>query len=135
MGSKLTPTTNSFDAEQISLILDACARNGVATLKFGNLEVWFGPKAGPPEIVIPRDFALKGPLPPGAVTNYPAQTPSPGDEMPDHEKQEEQSLRQSELALREEQLEELQITDPLAYERVIQNEGLEDADGANGDRV
>lgn len=120
-------TTISFDAQGISLILDSCARNGVAILKFGELEVWFGPKAGP----TPKN----PPLPPGSdgypVANEETQTPSPGTEMPNHEKITQETLEQDERILREQQLEELAITDPVAYEKLVNAGGLEDVESGD----
>lgn len=121
-------TSNSFDPAGIALIIDSCARNGVATLKFGDLEVWFSSKAGPPAptLTLPAHLARQLGIEPVPQTNYP-HTSTPGAEMPDHDQINKDTLERETEQMREDQLEDLKITDPLAYETIIRNEGLEDA--------
>lgn len=64
-------------------------------------------------------------------TNYSA--PSTGNALPDFDKQNQESLEHNEMLLREEQLEELKITNPLAYEELMRNEGLEDDERPSDD--
>lgn len=99
-------------------IISTSAREGVTVLKFRDLRVEFGFK-------------------PLASSPYPLSTPAaiPTAEMvaPLQKKEEEHSTELDELELRERQIEELLLTDPLAAEEMIRLGELEDDDGSNND--
>lgn len=109
---------------EICAIIEACAKNGVALLKFGNLEIQRGPTAQLSE----NSEAPASLAPPAPLQNIPVA------EMTDkqHTEQNEKALLQEEFNTREEQIAELLITDPLAAEKLIALGDLEDADNESG---
>ncbi len=117
-GTKSTAANSSkrLAAQEICLIIEASAQHKVTLLKFGDLEIQFGPQADQQALLVP-------------VNAY----STPGVEIPDHDKINAETLRQNERELRVQQLEELKITDPSMYEEFVMQEGLEDVDDESGD--
>jgi hypothetical protein len=101
-----TPKT-TLDASDICAILKACGEHGVAELKFGDLQVVFPPKWG----------------------SWPGQRPLTPASSSDNALSEAQTsivaaetLEKEAISLKEDQLAELLLTDPLEYER-LESEG------------
>lgn len=117
---------NSLDAVGICTIIKACDEHKVSTLKFGDLEISFGPKA--------ENQPIQGEVksPPAPVLTY-YQKPEAEISEAQHKLNNEEGLRQAELELREQQIEELLITDPRRAEELLENGDLEDADDESGD--
>lgn len=104
--------TKGLTADEVVVILKACGDVQVAVLKFGNLYVRFSRNESPPS-----------PEPWGSV----AAPPVPATEIA--VKQAEQArlaFEQDELALKEEQLQELKLTDPEEYEKHVINGDLDE---------
>lgn len=133
MKSGTRPTTGinpkiDLASINIALIIKACARHRVATLKFGDLEISFGPKV---------KTTRTGP------TFLEEVPPSPSEahvEPPVTEITEQQqkniaraALEQDELSLREQQFAELLVTDPEAAEQMLADGELDDVDDERGD--
>lgn len=104
-------------AAEICLIIESSSKHQVSVLKFGDLYLRFGPQASPQETVM-----MPEPSTPGV------EIPEP-----DHAKINEATLRSEEAELRLFQIEELKLTNPLEYEELVRNEGIEDADDEPGD--
>lgn len=123
MRSTDSSQTKSLDSAAVCLIIEACAKYGVTTLKFSNLEFTRAPH-GPQDQVSPgpNDTAL--PLAPVAAMTEakPNDKPIPSEPW-----------EQTELEFREEQIAELQLTDPLRAEELIERGELTDADELGGD--
>jgi hypothetical protein len=114
-------TTKGLASEDICLIIESCSNHGVSTLKFGDFELSFGPKAQA--------------LPPGEDGNIDSSIP-PVTEITDDQRTKlaKDALEQDELDLRERQFAELTITDPLAAERMLIDEEVEnDSNGGDAD--
>lgn len=138
-GTKLTRGSSpkiELASSDIALIIKACARHGVATLKFGDLSLSFSP-----QVETPRTE----PTFPGEVrpweTGDPVEVPSephvqpPVTEMTDQERKniERAAFEQDELTLREQQFAELMVTDPEAAEQMLVDGELDDVDDEHGD--
>lgn len=123
-GTKNRSQSKTLAPEEICAIIDACAKNGVATLKFGDLEIQRGPTAQLSE----------NPEPPGSIapTAHPLNVPVAEMTEKQHAEQNERALLENENALREEQIAELLITDPLAAEKLIAMGELQDVDDEPG---
>jgi len=103
-----------LSTQSVCSIIETCARYNVAKLQFRDLMLEFGQKPEQP--------------PPGRTT---ATTVADMTEQ-EHQEQTKQALAEDELSLREQQLEELKITDPAEYERQIRDGELEDDDADRG---
>jgi hypothetical protein len=104
----------ALDTDGICSIIEACSRAGVAELKFGSLHVSFLPKLEQAQRVVWES----------------ASAPSSSDAAHSDAIQktnDEERLMFDEKALREQQLDEMMITDPLAYEELIASGELEDS--------
>lgn len=101
---------NNLSSEAICVIIESCAKHGVAELKFQDLHVKFG-KSAIQEL-------------------GPQNSNSPEAEISEeqHEEQTAHAIEKDEVDLREEQLEELFLTDPMAAEEMLRNGEFEDAD-------
>lgn len=121
--TKARSQVKTLAPEEICAIIEACAKNGVATLKFGDLEIQRGPPATRSE-----NPEAPASLAPTAHSNIPVA------EMTDqqHEQQNANNLVSEELATREAQIAELLVTDPVAAEKLILEGELEDADNESG---
>lgn len=97
----------ALSSQEVCAILEAGAKNGVSVLKFGDLLVRFGRHATP-TTAIPE----------------PATTATVTPET--HEAQTKDTLEVEELRLREQELAELQITDPLKYEQMLEDGDLDE---------
>lgn len=110
---------------EVISILEASAKSGVSVLKFGDLYVKFGKQTEPDSstLVEPQASAQSYPVV-GAMTAL------------DRLKAAKAALLRDEMEIREQQLEELKITDPLEYERQINDGELEDDtdESANDDQ-
>jgi len=99
-----------MDLKEISDIIDLCKRAGVSKFSLGDLCLEFGrPTKSELSATAASEQALS-------------------DEV--HLRQTKESLELRELRLRENQLEELLLTDPLKYEELILNGELVDGDEA-----
>lgn len=105
-----------LSTEQVVTILKASARCRVSVLKFRDLYVKFDSQVG-------QGRPLPGTLQQHAFT-------SPVAEMTDiqHQQSDLAALEQSELELREQELEELKITNPVRYEELVNEGELEEND-------
>lgn len=113
----------------IALIIKACARHGVATLKFGDLELSFSPQV--------ETTSTRPPLPgddPVQVLSE-AHVQPPVAEITEYQQSNiaKAALEHDELILREQQFAELVVTDPEAAEQMLVDGELDDADDDNGD--
>lgn len=115
------PKNLCLSTDQAVLLLEASARCGVLVLKFQGLYCEFGKKTEPEA------------APPGGPTEHAPKIPVA--EMTDnqHKKLRKAALEQSELDLREEQLEELKITNPVLYEEMVNQGELDEDDADSGD--
>ena len=93
--------SKSLSGEEIVKIIDACAKRKVVKLKLGDLELDFQPR--------PTQSPAMGPA-----------TPAPSPQVLAEQIQEqERSILKDETDVKEEQLAELQLTNPAEYERLI----------------
>lgn len=114
------PKNLGLSTEQVIQIMEASARCGVLILKFQGLYFQFGKKTEPV------------PAPPGGPTEHAPKNLVAEMTNNQHQKLAAAALEQSELELREEQLEELKITNPVLYEELV-NQGELDEDDADSD--
>lgn len=124
MGTSIVEETiNSLDTAQVLLIIEASARHRVSTLKFRGLEITFGPQAQVSPVSLPPEPTITSPLTPDAKMSEPkskeSRLPSGWDQL--------------ELEQKERYVSELQLTDPLAAEELIESGELFDADDQSGD--
>lgn len=106
----------SLTVDEVCRILDASARTGVSLLKLGDLHVEFGRKE-------PEPSRVPSPLRPDAI---------PAAEMAVLQlKEQNRSTELDELQLREDQIAELLLTDPLAAEEMIRNGDLEETNAGS----
>lgn len=110
----------ALSSDDVVRIIEASAKCGVGVLKFQDLMVSFG-KQVEPEVVLPGNPANNSASMVEAPTEQQLQT------------QGQNALEKSELELREEQLSELAITNPLEFERLINQGELEDDTDIDGD--
>ncbi len=117
-GTKSTAAelTKRLAAQEICLIIESSAQHKVSLLKFGDLEIRFGPPAAE-QAQLAQMYAQS----------------TPGVEIPDHDAINAETLRRNTSEIRAEQLEELKITNPSLYEEFVMQEGLEDVDDESGD--
>jgi hypothetical protein len=96
--------TTSFDSDSISRIIEVCSLNGVAKFSYGGLELSF--------LQIDR-----------------APTTEPVFVRPEtqvaQESQARSSLTKEELSLKQEQLEQMLLDDPVEYENLLRNRDIE----------
>lgn len=104
---------------EVCSILQSCAQHKVMELKFQDLQVSFSK----PTETLPGEASV------GATSRPPVKAMT--DQQ--HSNNARAALEQDELLLREQQLEELKITDPAEYERQIRDGELEDDDTADSD--
>lgn len=105
----------TFTAENLCLIIKACSEAGVSKLSLGQMHLEFGRPASS------AAFAVGTPAP---EPSTPAAPPVAIMTESQHEKLNEQALTQAEVNVREQQIAELLITDPLAAEEMISNQEL-----------
>jgi hypothetical protein len=96
--------------EEACVIISASAKEGVTTLKWGDLEVTFGR----PQVLFPEPSPF-------------ATIPGPPQPVPNHEDQDQEALLAEEVRLREERIAEVAINDPVEYERMVAEGELDDA--------
>lgn len=115
------PATKALDSTEVCVIIESCAKHGVTSLKWGALEISFTPSGKRPEETLANEQA-------GADLAIKAHQTIPDAEISDkrHAENNKDALELNEIELREEQLAELQITDPLAAEQLIRDGDLED---------
>lgn len=104
----------SLSTEEVCDIIRSSASFGVSTIKFRGLEINFGPQAKI-ETLYP-------------ITQAPPQKSDNNLSAEQHAKNDEEALHQNERELRELQISEMLIENPLAAEEMIRNGELEDAD-------
>lgn len=109
-------------AEEVCRIISTCATSNVAVLKYGDLYVRFGPNTEPGSTKgIPSES-------PSENLNYADPGPSPSDTAISENatKIERETHARDELNLREQQIQESAITDPLEFENMLASGELED---------
>ena len=96
--------TSSFDSESITRIIEVCSRNGVANFSYGGLELSF--------LQVDR-----------------APTTEPVFVRPElsvaQESQARSSLTKEEVALKQDQLEQMLLDDPVEYENLLRQRDIE----------
>jgi hypothetical protein len=97
-----------LNAADVRSIIVTCGESNVAKLKFGDLEVEFAPKCEPPA---PKPDSLPAPAAEIAAIQ---------------EKVEQSSIECDEIALREEQVAEMMLTNPAQAEELLARGELED---------
>lgn len=117
----------ALDGKEIPGIIESCAKNGVELLRFGGLEL----KLRPMTLKITPEGTLLVPEP----TNSEHLSPSPEIIVQEQQKEEVKAIEQDELALREEQIAELLITDPLRAEEMMEEGLLEKDVDERGDEL
>lgn len=108
-------------AEEVCLIIEACGEAGVAELKFGDLYLRFGTKTEPEHqtthVLTPRVLG----------TSKKASSPEPAAEIAATQSEmAEKSLLADEIALREQELAEMFLTDPARAEELLMQGELTD---------
>lgn len=113
----------ALSTDDVVRIIEASAHCGVLVLKFQGLMVSFGKQVEPASIVLPGDMAANNHALPvvEAPTDQQLQTQSHA------------ALERDEMELREEQLAELAITNPLEFERMLNQGDLEDDTNGSDD--
>jgi hypothetical protein len=116
MKAKNEPTVKrDLSAQDICALIKACGEYGVAQLKLGDLELAFTSQTERSWLHQARHApTLHSHLPEAAISEA-----HPNE-------QNEHSLEQAELALKNDQLAELLLTDPAAYEEAVLREDLVD---------
>lgn len=109
---------NTFTAAEISEIIRQCSAQGVTELKYGDLHLAFRPK-------IEMEMGEQNP---SRHQTKPTEA-AISDEQ--HDKQSKQSLEKDEMDLREQQIAELHITNPLLAEQLMVEGDLVDDDSDN----
>lgn len=112
-GTKPTETNSrksDLSSQDIEVILGACAKHGVSELQFRGMTVKFGMTPDSPS------GARGANSPVEAMTDK------------DHARNTKDALEKDELEFREEQLAELQITDPSRYEELVRDGELDEDD-------
>lgn len=108
----------SLTVAEACLIISLSAKEGVSVLKFRGLQVEFG------------TLSKDRPEPPSSPSPWkPGVIPSAAMEVPPHEEQAKEAAELDELRLREEQIEELLLTDPFKAEELIRDGDLEEMNG------
>ena len=105
-------------ADGVCDIIESCAKHKVSNLKFGDLEISFGPQAEATDLKIPE------------LPTAPQITSNPDNEISDPRTTAE--IEKLEADLRDAEVAELTLTDPRALERMIENGELDDADDEPG---
>ena len=94
----------SFDTDEISRIIEVCSRNGVARFSYGGLELSFlqidKAPITEPVFVRPEIAGIQ-------------------------ESQAKDSLTKEEVALKQEQLEQMLLDDPVEYENLLRQRDIE----------
>lgn len=109
-----------MSTDDVVRIIETSAKCGVTVLKFRDLKVSFG-KPTEPETVLPG----------GPANNSAAMVEAPTEQQ--LKTQDQNAFAKSELELREEQLAELAITNPLEFEKLLNQGELEDDTDTDGD--
>lgn len=96
--------TSSFDSESITRIIEVCSRNGVAKFSYGGLELSFlqvdrAPTTEP--VFVRPELAVA------------------------QESQARSSLTKEEVSLRQDQLEQMLLDDPVEYENLLRQRDIE----------
>jgi hypothetical protein len=123
--TKAKPKEKALSSHELDAIIRICNEKGVAELTFGDLHILFHPKDG--KEVVPQKI-LPETKPPEAEIS-----------AAQYETQNQQSLVQEELRMRESQVDHLLITDPLQAEQLIEEGELveddesDDADDGNSE--
>lgn len=110
------PAPKNLTAQEICSIIKECARQGVAEMTYGELHVKFQPLGEREE--------APAHVPPSQRVRVPAKT---------LDKIESDSLRNDELAVKEDDLAQMLIEDPAQYEKlVLQGDLADDANDSRG---
>ena len=101
--------TNNFklSRQDICLIIETCAKNGVTILKFGDLDLNFGKPAEPVQIASTPDKAISD---------------------ANHELNTKNAIEKDEIDLREDAIAHMIVENPVMAEQMLLDEELEDAD-------
>lgn len=104
LGAICPSMTTSFDTDGISRIIEVCSRNGVAKFSYGGLELSFlqidKAPITEPVFVRPEISGIQ-------------------------ESQAKDSLTKEEVALKQEQLEQMLLDDPVEYENLLRQRDIE----------
>ncbi len=110
-----------LDSKAICSIIESCATHGVTSLKLGDFFIEFSPKAKPeslPEVLTSETHSTN---PEAAISDQ------------QHKENTKELLEREEISLRDQEIAEMQITDPLGAEQMLLNGELEDADSDGSD--
>lgn len=110
----------ALSTDDVIRIIESSAKCGVVVLKFQDLMVSFD-KQVEPEVVLPG----------GPANNSASMVEAPTEQQ--LQTQDQRAFEKSEMELRDEQLAELAITNPLEFERLINQGELEDDTDIDGD--
>jgi hypothetical protein len=104
----------ALDYQNVCLIIESCAKNGVYLFKLGDLEVHLGVKPSAPG--------------PAILESHPEKI------IQEQIKQEKEAIEDEEIRTKESQIEELLITDPFkAEELILQGDLVPGEDDAGND--
>lgn len=109
-------------AEEVCRIISTCAKSNVAVLKYGDLYVRFGPNSEPRKKKASKPDAI--PENPTATDPDPRTSDTAISE--NAEEIERETHERDELNLREQQIQESAITNPLEFENMLASGDLED---------
>ena len=110
MKAKSIEKNKSFTPQEVCEIIRQCRQDGVVELTFGDLHLSFVPKA---EVINAQASEPSSTQPPDAAISA------------DLEKQSKESVEQDALTLRQQQIDELTILNPLLAEQLIESGELE----------
>ncbi len=108
-GTAIMSSENELKTEEVCRILEACAKSGVSELMFRTLTVRFDRPVEQTVVKLPDT--------------------APAQVRADQEKMAKESLLQDEIQVREDQIADLMITDPVTAEELIRSGELEEDDG------
>jgi len=122
-----TNVKNGLDSKQVCDIIESCAKSRVVKLKFGDLEIEFA-QCGSNQPSI-----LEGMTNPQETAPTNSKTPEAAISDQQHEDRNKEALESDELNLRDDQMAELLLVNPVAHEEMVASGDLEDADSEFND--
>ncbi len=118
---KFVPRGTSLHPDAVCRILDQSAKSGVAELTYCGLHVKFGRTAEQEEKIAPGTYLTGSQNPVTALTEE------------QHSSQNKRTLEQTEVELKEGEIERLLIEDPFKAEQLLRDGELDDGDGDTAD--
>lgn len=120
--------TRCLSVSEVCSIIEVCGKAKVTSLKLGDLQVEFGSQApSPPPLM--HESSPWAPFIPQARALASASPSTPATEIADTlAKEAERALAQDELNVRKDQLAQIGIENPVAYEEMINNGELDEDD-------